>query len=48
MCIFDLNKVLVHWFHHYYIKIKYANKSSSLLTDTDSLMHEIKTEQRRI
>ena len=31
-------------FHNHYIKNKYCNNSRLLLTDTDSLMHEIKTE----
>ena len=44
MCILDLSKVSVQKCHYDYIKNKYENKSKILFTDTDSLMHEIKTE----
>ena len=44
MCIFDLIKVLICKFHYDYIKNKCGNKSRLLFTDTDSLMHKIKTE----
>ena len=44
MCILDLRKVLMYKFHYDYIKIKYGNNSRLLFTDTDSLMHEIKTD----
>ena len=44
MCILDLIKVLMYKFHYDYIKNKYGNNSRLLLTDTDSLMFEIKTE----
>ena len=43
MCILDLNKVLMQKFHCDYIKNKNGNNSRLLFTDTDSLMHEIKT-----
>ena len=43
-CILDLGKVLMYDLHYNYIKNKYGNNSRLLLTDTDSLMHEIKTE----
>ena len=44
MCILELSKVLMYRFHYDYIKDEYGNKSKVLLTDTDSLMYEIKTE----
>ena len=44
MCILELSKVLMYEFHYDYIKNKCGKKSRLLFTDTDSLMHEIKTE----
>ena len=44
MCIRELSKVLMYEFHYDYIKNKYGNNSRLLLTDIDSLMYEIKTE----
>ena len=44
MCILELSKVLMHEFHYHYIKNKYDNKLKLLFTETDSVMHEIKTE----
>ena len=43
MRIFELSKKLMYEFHYDYIKNKYGNNSRLLPTDTDSLMHEIKT-----
>ena len=44
MCILELSKVLMYELHDDYIKSKYGNKSRLLITDTDSLMYEIKIE----
>ena len=44
MCILELSKVLMYRFHHDYIKKKYDSKSKLLITDTESLMYELKTE----
>ena len=44
MCILNLSKVLMHEFHYNYIKNKYGNNSRLLLTDIDTLIYEIKTE----
>ena len=43
-CILEFSKILMYEFHYDYIKNKYDNKTKLLFTDTDSLMHEIKTE----
>ena len=44
MSILELSKVLMDEFHYDYVRNKYDNKSKLLFTNTDSLMHEIKTE----
>ena len=44
MCILELSKVLMYEFDYDYIKNKYDNKSKLLLTGTDNLMYENKTE----
>ena len=44
MCILEFSKVLMYEFHYDYIKNKYGNNSRLLVTDTDSLMDENKTE----
>jgi len=44
MCVLDFPKTLMYDFHYNYMKKKYAENCRLLMTDTDSLMYEIKTE----
>ena len=44
MYILELSEVLLCEFHYDYIKNKYDSKSKLVFTDSDSLMHKIKTE----
>ena len=43
-CILELSKVLMYDFHYNVMKKKYGDNLSVLMTDTDSLFYEVKTE----
>ena len=42
MCVVELTKILMSEFLYDYIKSKYDNKAKLLLTDTDSLIKNIR------
>jgi hypothetical protein len=44
MAITDMSKLLMYEFHYGIMKKKYGDKCKLLMTDTDSLMYEIKTD----
>ena len=44
ICVSEKSKVLMYEFHYDYIKNKFDNNSKLFITDTDSLMYEIKIE----
>ena len=47
-CILDLSKLHMYKFHYDTIKTRYGDKATLLMTDTDSLVYNIKTEDMYI
>ena len=43
ICVIDLSKVIMCYFHYGYTKFNYGNNSRLLFTDVDSWTYEIKT-----
>jgi len=44
VCVFDVSKVVMYDYHYNTVKKRYGNKAKLLMTDTDSLVYSIETE----